>query len=83
MKIAYEMDMNNFKAWCGAVSTLERIQEEGKVAELEALIEEMWCDREYIDEVEINDFLWFDWEMIFENLGIKDEDEEIEDAEDD
>lgn len=76
MKFAYDMDMDHFEAWSGAVSTLDRIREEGKVDALESLIETLWGDREYVDEVEINDWLWFEWESIFEALGIRDEDED-------
>lgn len=34
MRISYELDLNTFKAWSGAVDTLDRIQREGKCEEL-------------------------------------------------
>ena len=44
MTITYELDLNRFEAWSGAKDTLERIQREGKCAELENVLEE-FADR--------------------------------------
>ena len=82
MTITYELDLNNFKAWSGAVDTLERIQREGKCAELENILEELYPDG--MTETELNDLLWFDSESVYEWLGIRSESqikEEIEEAE--
>ena len=82
MTITYELDLNNFKAWSGAVDTLERIQREGKCAELENVLEELYPDG--MTETELNDLLWFDSESVYEWLGIRSEEQiekEIEEAE--
>ena len=65
------MDM----CWSGAMSTLERVAEEGKGNELIDLLEEYFYETTPTDTM-INDLLWFEDEWIFERLGIVDEDEE-------
>ena len=82
MTITYELDLNSFQAWSGAVDTLERIQREGKCAELENVLEELYPDG--MTETELNDLLWFDSESVYEWLGIRSEEQiekEIEEAE--
>ena len=82
MTITYELDLNRFEAWSGAVDTLERIQREGKCAELENILEELYPDG--MTETELNDLLWFDSESVYEWLGIRSEEQiekEIEEAE--
>ena len=82
MTITYELDLNRFEAWSGAKETLERIQKEGKCAELENVLEELYPDG--MTETELNDLLWFDSESVYEWLGIRSESqikEEIEEAE--
>ena len=82
MTITYELDLNSFQAWSGAVDTLERIQREGKCAELENVLEELYPDG--MTETELNDLLWFDSESVYEWLGIRSEsqiEKEIEEAE--
>ena len=81
MKITYELDLNSFEAWSGAVCTLNRVIEEGKTAELEAVLEELYPDG--LDETTLNDILWFDDEWVFELCGIRSESvirEELEEA---
>ena len=82
MTITYELDLNSFEAWSGAKETLERIQRDGKCAELENVLEELYPDG--MTETELNDLLWFDSESVYEWLGIRSESqikEEIEEAE--
>ena len=82
MTITYELDLNRFEAWSGAVDTLERIQREGKCAELENVLEELYPDG--MTETELNDLLWFDSESVYEWLGIRSEgqiEKEIEESE--
>ena len=76
MKIYSETSISDFKAWSGAVSTQDRIIEEGKEDEFDALIEELYPDG--IDETELNDLLWFEEDWIYETLGIEEEEEEEE-----
>ena len=82
MTITYELDLNNFHAWSGAKDTLDRIQREGKCAELENILEELYPDG--MTETELNDLLWFDSESVYEWLGIRSEEQierEIKEAE--
>lgn len=82
MTITYELDLNRFEAWSGAKETLERIQREGKCAELENVLEELYPDG--MTETELNDLLWFDSESVYEWIGIRSEEQiekEIEEAE--
>ena len=82
MTITYELDLNSFKAWSGAKDTLDRIQREGKCAELENILEELHPDG--MTETELNDLLWFDSESVYEWLGIRSEEQiekEIKEAE--
>ena len=79
MNVTYELDLATFKAWSGAVSTLDRIREEGKCEEMEWLLDELYPDG--MSETELNDLLRFDSDWVFETLGISDEDEEDEDEE--
>ena len=83
MTITYEVDLNSFQAWSGAKEILERIRREGKCAELENILEELYPDG--MTETELNDLLWFDSESVYEWLGIRSEEQirkEIKEAED-
>ena len=82
MTITYELDLESFEAWSGAKDTLDRIQREGKCAELENILEELYPDG--MTETELNDLLWFDSESVYEWLGIRSEEQienEIKEAE--
>ena len=82
MTITYELDLNSFQAWSGAKDTLDRVQREGKCAELENILEELHPDG--MTETELNDLLWFDSESVYEWLGIRSEEQiekEIKEAE--
>ena len=82
MTITYELDLNSFQAWSGAKDTLERIQREGKCAELENILDDIYPDG--MTETELNDLLWFESESVYEWLGIRSEsqiEKEIEEAE--
>ena len=82
MTITYELDLNSFNAWSGAVDTLDRIQREGKCEELENILEDLYPDG--MTETELNDLLWFDSESVYEWLGIRSEEQiekEIKEAE--
>ena len=83
MTITYELDLDSFNAWGGAVDTLDRIQREGKCEELENILEDLYPDG--ITETQLNDLLWFDFEQVYEWLGIRSEEQirkEIKAAED-
>ena len=46
MTITYDLDLNSFNVWSGAVDTLDRIQREGKCEELENILEDYRSDFE-------------------------------------
>ena len=83
MTITYELDLNRFKAWAGAVDTLDKIQREGKCEELENILDDLYPDG--MTETQLDDLLWFDSEQVYEWLGIRSEEQirkEIKEAED-
>ena len=76
MKVIIETSLDEFKTWCGATPTKERIIAEEKEDEFEQLIEEEYPDG--IEEMQLNDLLWFDDDWIYEMLGMTEEEEEEE-----
>ena len=82
MWIKQEYDYNDLKenSWSGAVNTLRRIEEANKEEELMNFLEDIFYEN--IPTVtEVNDVLWFEPEMIYESLGITEEDENEKDEE--
>lgn len=79
MYIKQDMDFNNLmnNCWSGAVDTLKTIEEHNKEDELMAHLEEQWLD-EMPTMTQINDYLWFEDEYIFQCLGISETEEEEE-----
>ena len=63
-----------YTPWSGAIDTYNTIVEAGKEEEFESLIEELYPDG--IEEVALNDILWFEPDFILESLGLSEEDEE-------
>lgn len=81
MKIYSEISLYSFEAWSGAENTLDRVINEGKVDELEAILEDIYPDG--IDETNLNDILRFESEWVYEVCGIRTESEireELEEA---
>ena len=74
MKIITETSLDNFQAWEGAKQTLQKIREAGKFEDLEMVLDDIYPDG--IDDVKLNDILWFDNDWVFESLGMKPEEEE-------
>lgn len=54
--------------WSGAIQTLDTVSENNKESELMDLLEEVFYDG--VELTELNDFLWFDSDYIFECLDI-------------
>ena len=71
MKIINEDGLGSFEAWQGAISTKNTIVEAGMVEAFDSLIEELYPDG--IEEVQLNDLLWFEEDWLFESLGINEE----------
>ena len=82
LTITKTMDIYDYEPWSGAVYAYERITREGKLDELDNVLEEVYP--EGIDETELNDLLWFEPETVYEWLDMRTEAEireEIEEAE--
>ena len=73
MKVYSEKSLRNFKFWSGAKSNAEELTLE-QIDMVESILEELYPDG--MEDVQINDFFWFDFDTIREWLGIKDEEEE-------
>lgn len=80
MYIKQDMDFNDLmnNCWSGAVDTLKTIEEHDKEDELMEHLESiMGEDIGNIPTMtEVNDYLWFDSDFIFEELGISETEEE-------
>lgn len=83
-----EYDRNDFyklydNSWSGAIDTLDDIKNADKEEELMDLLEMYFGDNEEVEDTTINDFLWFDRDTIYEELGLDENGEVINDDEDD
>lgn len=74
-----EMDFNDLmnNCWSGAINTLQVIEENGKEEELMMLLEEIFYESTPT-MTDLNDYLWFEDESIYDALGIIEEEEEEE-----
>ena len=82
-------EINDFYAladmvWSGAVDTIADIQRANKEDEFMNFLEAVFCD-EVPTDTEVNDFIWFDRDYIYENIGLTEngglpEDEEPEEG---
>lgn len=66
--IIKEYSLENFNPWAGAIPTYNKIMEEDLVYEFEDLVDELFPNG--LTETELNDFLWFEDDYIYEMLGI-------------
>lgn len=74
MTIIKEERLENFKFWSGACYLAEKLTSE-EFDTIEELLEELYPNG--MKETEINDFFWFDGDIIAEELGYEDEDDMI------
>lgn len=77
LTIKKEIDFNDLKnmVWSGAVDTIQRIEDEQKQDSLMALLNEVFFERQP-DITDVNDYLWFDSDDIYECLGISSDEDE-------
>lgn len=61
-------------SWSGALDTLKDIEKADKEEELMSLLEEVFTDKTPT-QTEVNDFLWFEREYIYENIGLNEDGE--------
>lgn len=79
MKIKSDISLENFEAWNGGKSTLDRIINEGKCSQLESMLEDLYPDG--MTDTELNDLLWYDSDTVFEWLDIRTYDQILEELE--
>jgi hypothetical protein len=65
MRVYYELDLVNFKAWGGAEDTLRTLTHD-QIRQLESMLEDAFDEA---SETTINDFLWFENDTIADWLG--------------
>ena len=73
MKVYSEINLRDFEFWSGAKSNAETLTSE-QLDMVESILEDAYPDG--MDETQINDFFWFDFDTIREWLGIKEEKDE-------
>ena len=66
--------------WSGAVDTIADIQNANKENELMDFLEMIFCD-DVPTDTEVNDFIWFEREYIYECLGLNENGELIDEEE--
>lgn len=83
MVYSKEFSVDTFPFWSGAKDTVKDVREARKMDELQFLIEEQFADNETPPtETEINDFVWFERDFIYNQLGL-DENGELLDKDED
>ncbi|RRD31498.1 hypothetical protein EII38_04540 [Streptococcus minor] len=71
--------VDDLHTWSGGRQTLQSVKESGLGDELMALLDEMFPSG--AEEVQINDFLWFERDFVYRSLGMTDYlDDESEDC---
>lgn len=76
MKYYKEESLDSFEAWSGGKDTLDVLREKGDVDSVESFIEEIQgADISEWSETAVNDFLWFERDIIAQHLGYSDWDE--------
>lgn len=80
----------DFEFWSGAYDTVKKVIEADKENEFWDFIEEYFDGYDSISDVDLNDFVWFESEYIYEHIGLtengelpEDDEDEPEDDEDD
>lgn len=61
--------MSDFRPWSGAVDTWYKIQDAGKIDQLESYLQQIYP--EGLQDVQLNDILWFDGDQVLVDLGIE------------
>lgn len=85
IEVKRELDFDDLQemVWGQAVSTLDTIYQKGKEDELMDFLSTQFEGGEIPTETEVNDILAYDWEYVFDALGISEEDDDDEDDEED
>lgn len=75
MKIYSEKSLRNFEFWSGAKENANELTS-AQLNKVETILEDLYPER--MDETQINDLFWFEFDTIKEWLGITDEEDEKE-----
>lgn len=84
IEVKRELDFDDLQemAWGQAIETLDTIYQKGKEEELMEFLATQFEGGEIPTETQVNDILAYDWEYVFEVLGIsEDEEDDDEDSE--
>ena len=86
VKTIKEYGKNDFynlfeNSWSGARDTLEDIIKAELEEEFMEHLEETFCGDEEITETELNDYIWFERDSIYESLGLDEDGKLIEESE--
>ena len=88
VKTINEYGKNDFynlydNSWSGARDTLEDIIKAEKEEEFMELLDEYFGTEEELTDTKLNDFIWFERDTIYENLGLDENGEIITDDDED
>lgn len=79
MRYIKDESLKEFRAWSGACNTWEALVERDDIYTIEEMIEDYIEDTgSLLTETEINDFLWFETDLIAEWLGYREWEDYIE-----
>lgn len=84
IEVKRELDFDDLQemVWGQAIDILDTIYQKGKEDELMEFLATQFEGREIPTETQVNDILAYDWEYVFEVLGIsEDEEDDDEDSE--
>ena len=65
-------------SWSGALQTLEDIEDANKEEEFMEHLEEVFGMVDELEDTELNDYIWFERDYIYESLGLNENGELIE-----
>ena len=82
MEIKQDMDFNDLRnnCWGQATKILEEIADADKEDDLMFFLEDYYADSEMPTLTEVNDILSFDWEWLYDCIGMSDNEEDDEDS---
>ena len=69
MQFTQEFNVDTFNFWSGAKDTIKDVKKAKKMDELQTLIEDYFANQTPT-KTQVNDFVWFQRDFIFEQLEI-------------
>jgi hypothetical protein len=68
--MVFTQDITEFVPWQGGADTYRDIEDAGKLDDLFDLLDELFYG-EPPSDTDVNDFLWFDRDYVYERLGME------------